>query len=59
MLGDVLVALDGVPTGDLEDVQARLGGDRVGTAVGALVVRAGARVELRVTVGERPRRGGS
>ena len=59
MLGDVLVALDGVPTGDLEDVQARLGGDRIGTAVTALVVRAGVRVELRVTVGERPRRGAS
>ncbi len=26
LLGDVLVALDGVPTGDLEDVQAQLGG---------------------------------
>jgi S1-C subfamily serine protease len=48
-----------VPTGDLEDVQAHLGGDRIGTAVTALVVRAGARVELRVTVGERPRRGAS
>ena len=59
MLGDVLVALDGAPTGDLEDVQARLGGDRIGAVVTALVVRAGQRVELSITVGERPRRGAS
>jgi S1-C subfamily serine protease len=59
MLGDVLVALDGAPTGDLEDVQARLGGDRIGAAVTVLVVRAGARVELSITVGERPRRAAS
>ena len=57
LLGDVLVALDGVPTADLDDVQGRLGGDRIGTTVTALVVRAGARAEVRVTVGERPRRG--
>ena len=57
LLGDVLVALDGVPTADLDDVQGRLGGDRIGTTVTALMVRAGARAEVRVTVGERPRRG--
>jgi S1-C subfamily serine protease len=59
LLGDVLVALDGAPTRDLEDVQAQLGGERIGTTVTALVVRAGARVEVRITVGERPRRGAS
>ena len=57
LLGDVLVALDGVPTADLDDVQGRLGGDRIGTTATARVVRAGARAEVRVTVGERPRRG--
>jgi S1-C subfamily serine protease len=57
LLGDVLVALDGVPTADLDDVQGRLGGDRIGATVTALVIRAGARAEVRVTVGERPRRG--
>lgn len=56
LLGDVLVALDGAPVADLEDVQARLGGDRIGTTITALVVRAGARVEARITVGEQPRR---
>jgi serine protease DegQ len=57
LLGDVLVALDGAPTQDLEDVQVLLGPDRIGRAVSALVVRAGGRAELRVTVGERARRG--
>jgi S1-C subfamily serine protease len=58
LLGDVLVALDGVPTADLDDVQGRLGGDRIGSTATALVIRAGARTEVRITVGERPRRGG-
>jgi S1-C subfamily serine protease len=56
LLGDVLVALDGAPVAELEDVQERLGGDRIGTTVTALVIRAGARVEARITVGEQPRR---
>ena len=46
LLGDVLVALDGAPVGDLEDVQARLGPDRIGAAVPAVLIRAGARTEL-------------
>ena len=37
LLGDVLVALDGAPVGDLEDVQACLGSDRIGAAVPALL----------------------
>lgn len=56
LLGDVLVALDGAPVAELEDVQERLGGDRIGLTVTALVIRAGARVEARITVGEQPRR---
>jgi S1-C subfamily serine protease len=56
LLGDVLVALDGEPVGDLDDVQARLGSDRVGTEVGAVVLRGGVRAELRIRVGEQPRR---
>lgn len=58
LLGDVLVALDGAPVADLDDVQAQLGPDRIGATVTALVVRAGARAEVRITVGEQPRRGG-
>jgi S1-C subfamily serine protease len=56
LLGDVLVALDGGPVGDLEDVQARLGSDRVGAEISAVVLRGGVRTELRITVGEQPRR---
>jgi len=56
LLGDVLVALDGAPVSDLDDVQARLGSDRIGVAVPAVLVRAGARAELSITVGAQPRR---
>jgi S1-C subfamily serine protease len=56
LLGDVLVALDGAPVSDLDDVQARLGSDRIGVAVPAVLVRAGARTELSITVGTQPRR---
>ena len=56
LLGDVLVALDGAPVGDLDDVQARLGSDRVGAEISAVVLRGGVRTELRITVGEQPRR---
>ena len=58
LLGDVLVALDGEPVGDLDDVQARLGSDRVGAEIPAVVLRGGVRTELRITVGEQPRRRG-
>lgn len=58
LLGDVLVALDGEPVGDLDDVQARLGSDRVGTEIRAVVLRGGVRTELRIRVGEQPRRRG-
>jgi serine protease DegQ len=56
LLGDVLVALDGAPVSDLDDVQARLGSDRIGVAVPAVLVRAGARTELSIIVGAQPRR---
>ena len=56
LLGDVLVALGGEPVRDLDDVQAHLGSARIGAALPALVIRAGARAELTITVGEQPRR---
>ena len=43
---------------DLDDVQARLGSDRIGVAVPSDLVRAGARTELSITVGTQPRRRG-
>lgn len=56
-IGDVLVSLDGKPVSDVDDVQAALGGERLGHAVRALVIRGGASAELTITVGERPTRG--
>jgi S1-C subfamily serine protease len=57
LIGDVLVALDGVPIGDTADVQALLGPERVGAAVVASMIRAGLLAERTIVVGERPQRG--
>jgi S1-C subfamily serine protease len=56
LIGDVLVALDGVPVSDTADVQALLGPERVGTAVGASIIRAGLLAERMIMIGERPQR---
>jgi len=53
LLGDILVGLAGQPVRDIDELQALLGPDRVGTAVPATVVRGGERRELSVTIGER------
>jgi S1-C subfamily serine protease len=57
LIGDVLVALGGAPVADTDDVQAALGPERVGEDLAAVVIRAGALVNLTIKVGERPRRG--
>jgi S1-C subfamily serine protease len=57
LIGDVLVALDGMSVGDSADLQALLGPDRVGTAVGASIIRAGQLMERTIIVGERPPHG--
>ena len=54
MLGDVLVALDGVPVPASDDVQHVVGARAVGSAVTATVLRAGSPIEIRITIGERP-----
>jgi S1-C subfamily serine protease len=56
LIGDVLVALNGVPVSDTADVQALLGPERVGTAVSASIIRAGLLAERVIMIGERPRR---
>jgi S1-C subfamily serine protease len=56
LIGDVLVALNGVPVGDIADVQALLGPERVGTVIGASIIRAGLLAERTIMIGERPRR---
>jgi S1-C subfamily serine protease len=55
LIGDVLLDIDGHRVSDIDDLLAALGGDRIGRSIGATIVRAGARMEQSVTVGERPR----
>jgi S1-C subfamily serine protease len=56
LIGDVLVALDGVPVSDTADVQALLGPERVGTAVSISIIRAGTLAEQAIIIGQRPQR---
>jgi S1-C subfamily serine protease len=53
LLGDVIVAIAGLPVGSVEELQDRLSGDLVGTAVSIRLIRGGALNEITVTVGER------
>lgn len=53
-LGDVLVALDASPVGDIDDVQAYLSGEQIGKPVKASFIRGGTLAELVIAVGERP-----
>jgi len=57
MLGDVIVAWNGQPLRDYRQLQRLLGPESVGSAVTLAVVRGGALVDLRLTVGERPSSG--
>ncbi|HYU16005.1 MAG TPA: trypsin-like peptidase domain-containing protein [Candidatus Acidoferrum sp.] len=57
LLGDIVAAVEGAPVRDAGDVQALLGPERVGRPIRASIVRAGALVEVTITVGERPRPG--
>jgi S1-C subfamily serine protease len=56
LIGDVLVELDGRMIGEPGDVQAALDPEQVGKTVKAKFVRAGAKIELSIVVGERPAR---
>lgn len=53
ILGDILVALDGQPVKDTDDLQALLTGDRAGSEVPVEVIRGGSLQTVKVTVGER------
>jgi S1-C subfamily serine protease len=55
-IGDILVALNGQPVHDTDDVQSVLEPGFVGKAVAAKLIRAGALAEASITIGERPRR---
>jgi S1-C subfamily serine protease len=54
LLGDVLLALDGIPVSDTGDVLAVLAGSGAGKPIGVELIRGGNRLELSLTVGDRP-----
>lgn len=56
-VGDILVAIEGQPVSDTDDIQSKLDPDRVGQALAVQVVRGGRLQDLSITVGERPQRG--
>ncbi len=56
LLGDVLTALNGKSVTDTDDVRTALDAEPLGTRIEAAVIRAGARMTISVTLGERPRR---
>jgi S1-C subfamily serine protease len=53
-LGDVLLKLEGEGITDTDDVQAHLGGDRVGRQIEAEILRGGSAVTIKIVPGERP-----
>lgn len=55
ILGDVLLAIDGEPISQVEQLQEKLTGDRVGKTIPVRVARGGEPREITVTVGERQR----
>jgi S1-C subfamily serine protease len=57
-LGDILVLLNGKPTGDIFELQELLGGTSVGKSVEATLIRGGEPVQVAILVGERPARRG-
>ena len=56
LVGDVILALDGVAVTDPLDLRRALRPERIGQRVAASVLRAGRVVEVALTVGERPDR---
>ncbi len=57
LLGDVLVALDGRVVAGPDDVHAEVGARRAGSVLRLTLLRAGASMDVTVTLGERPDRG--
>lgn len=53
LLGDTILALDGVPTTTLDELLGLLRGERVGQTVTATILRGGQVQEVSVTIGER------
>jgi S1-C subfamily serine protease len=57
ILGDIVLAIDGEAVGQVEHLQERLTGERVGKTVPVRIARGGEPRDIDVTVGERPRQG--
>jgi len=52
--GDIIVAIDGVPLEDMDDLVVYLAEKSVGQRVTLIVLRNGRRQSIQVTLGERP-----
>lgn len=59
LVGDILIGIEGKPVTESDSVQAVLDPETVGKPVTLRVIRGGADANVKVTVGERPQRGGS
>jgi S1-C subfamily serine protease len=59
VLGDTLVALDGAPLRQHDDLLGLLTAERIGTAVPIRIIRGGTLQDLQVTVGEQTERRGT
>jgi S1-C subfamily serine protease len=54
--GDVIVALDGAPVADVDDLQRVLAGDKIGTSIPIHVVRRDRTLTLALVPAEVPQR---
>lgn len=57
VVGDILIAFDGKPIGDIDELQTALRGNTVGRSVKASLIRGGQLVDTQVTVSERATKG--
>ncbi len=57
LIGDIVVALDGSPVSDTDDVQNGIDAHSSGSSLRLALLRGGKRIELDVTVRERPQKG--
>ncbi|HTS53688.1 MAG TPA: trypsin-like peptidase domain-containing protein [Burkholderiales bacterium] len=57
LVGDILLDLEGRPLREIRDLQAALGGERIGEQVRVGLVRGGERIESTITLGQRPQQG--
>ena len=53
-LGDTIVALNGQPVRQMDDLLSKLGEDLVGSSVPVRIIRGGQALEVQVTLAEHP-----